>query len=224
MSDGGLSEQLEQLVAKIDGRATDPGARAGSVESDELVDELIYSFVLWEAGTELAEGAMERLGAAFVDANELRVCQPGEIAAVLGVRYPKAMERAERLAAALQGIYDRENVLGLASLREKSKRDARAYLESLAGMPKFVAARLVLLRLEAHAFPVDARLLSMLRKEGVTVGGRGPDEACTRIERAIRAADSRDAYLAFESHCDLTPSAKTKERGRASTRKASSES
>ena len=224
MSDGGLSGQIQQLVAGIGERATDPRALVGCVESDELVDELIYSFVLWEGGTDLADGAMERLGASFVGANELRVCQPGEIAAVLGVRYPKGMERAERLATALQGIYDRENVLGLDSLRDKSKRDARGYLESLSGVPRFVAARLLLLRLDAHAFPLDARLLSMLRREGVTVAGRGPDEACGRVERAVRAVDARDVYLALEYHIGQAGPAKPASRVRASTRRAASES
>ncbi len=202
MSDG-LAEQIDKLVVKIAERAPDPACASSSLAAgDALIDELLYVFLHWEAGSEHATGAMERLASAFVDVNELRVCHPSEVASILGVRYPKGLERSERLAAALRGIYDRENVLGLESLREMSKRDARGYLESLAGVPRFVAARVLLLRLEGHAMPVDARLLAMLRGEKVQVGTNDPDEACGKLERAVRAADARDVYLALEHHCE----------------------
>lgn len=223
MSDGGLGEQIEKLVAGIAQRAADPGYHGPAIPTgDRLVDELIYSFMHWEAGSEHARGAMERLEGTFVDANELRVCHPSEIASLIGVRFPKGLERAERLSAALRGIYDRENVLNLETLREKSKRDARGYLESLAGVPRFVAARIVLLRLEGHAFPVDRRLMAMLKSEGVSVGTTNPDKACGPIERAVRAADARDVYLALEHHCQSM--AATKSGGRKTTREAASES
>ena len=221
MSNDGLAQQIEELVAGISQRADDPGYRGPAVPTgDEIVDELIYSFMHWEAGGEHARGAMERFGGTFVDANELRVCHPSEIASVLGVRFPKGLERAERLAAALRGIYDRENVLALQTLREKSKRDARAYLESLAGVPRFVAARIVLLRLEGHAFPLDRRLMAMLKAEGVAVGTTNPDQACGPIERAVRAVNARDVYLALEHHCQSM--AQTKPGGQAGTRRAAS--
>ena len=154
------------------------------------LEELIYSYVLWEAPASKADAAYRRLTHHIVDLNELRVCRPPEIISVLGKSYPLVEERAMRIKASLQEIYLREFAVTLDKCAALNKRDARKYLDTLDGMPPFVAARVVLLRLGGHAIPVDDKLLSRLVARGVVE----PDYDCAKaegvLERHVKADDA----------------------------------
>ena len=182
------------------GRTDDNGRDLGSRGShgDPLVDELVRAMLQWEASHGQARNAYERLLGTFVDYNELRASLPDHVVEALGPRYPKAAERSERMRMALTAIFEREDALTLAHLRDTPKREARAYVESLDGLPRFAAARVVLLGLGGHAFPVDGRLAGLLRSAGVVEEDADTDKCCLRMERAIRAGDAREAYELLE--------------------------
>ena len=130
--------------------------------ADALLIGLVHGFMHWEATAAQAKMAVKRLDEAFVDANELRIALPHETARALGDRYPLAAERCVRLKATLRDLYRREHGLTLAALIDAPKREARAYLESLEGMPGYVAARLMVFHLGGHATPADWRLVDLL--------------------------------------------------------------
>ena len=90
-----------------------------------------------------------------------------------------------------------------------NKRDARAYLLSLEGVPTFVAARVILLGLGGHAFPVDTRLVKLLAAEDVLEPKLSPETATGRMERMLRAGEATSAYLAIESWADTVPTKRT---------------
>ncbi|MFG0326977.1 MAG: hypothetical protein ACF8SC_06900 [Phycisphaerales bacterium JB037] len=187
--------------------------------SDAVLGELLYAFLLWEAGARTASNALKRLRAEVVDANEFRICTPDEIVAILGPRYPRAKERGERLHACLNAIYEREHSLSLESLHASPKRETRSYLDSLPGVPPFVAARVFLLAIGGHAFPVDQRLAAILA--GLELGEPDMDELqrAAWMERQVRAGESRDLYLALE-HAAESPGVTRKKPAARSTSKA----
>ena len=117
-----------------------------------------------------AQEALAALQDEFVDYNEMRIGMSDELAELLPKRYPLAGERCQRLRAALNTVFQREHRLSLASLAESPKRESRAYLDSLEGITPFVASRVTLLGLGAHAFPVDQRLVAVLAEGGACVG------------------------------------------------------
>ena len=78
-----------------------------------------------------------------------------------------------------------------------SKREARAYLESLDGIPDFVAKRVLLTVLGGHCFPLDERLLGVLQEAGI-LDGESAEDASTKLERAIRAGESTSCFAALE--------------------------
>ena len=90
----------------------------------------------------------------------------------------------------------------LAHLVETPKRDARASLDAIDGMTPFVAARVCLVALGAHAFPLDARLAQRLSKEGVCTSGDDPDAVAGRLARHFRAGQAESAYLLIEAWAD----------------------
>ncbi len=166
---------------------------------DPQLTQLIYSFLLWEGGRRHAEAAAARMREALVDVNDLRVSTSRELVQLLPSRYPRVQERCERLLTVLDAIYQRENRVHLTHLPEMTKRDARAWLDSLPGIPRFVVSRVALLALDAHAFPLDDRLVRWLKKQKILLDGSGADEIASRLERQIRAGDAADIYLSIET-------------------------
>lgn len=179
-----------------------PAAAPPAEGNEPVIDQAVYSFLLWETTSVQAATAMKRLREAFVDLNELRVCFPEEISAVLGERFPKSRERATRLRAALNDIYRREHALSLARLAEIPKREARTYLESLEGVPSFVAARVALVSLGCHAVPVDERLLALLSAERAVEPDLSVEEASSWVERQVRANEAAQTHQLFQSWAD----------------------
>ena len=165
---------------------------------DPIVQELLLSFLAWEAGPARADGALKRLIHAVVDYNELRVCLPDELVAIIGERYPRGLERCARLRSALNDVYRREHAVTLGGLTTMPKLDAWRYLSSLEGVPGFVAARVTLLALGGHAFPLDDRLRAALQEEKAVPPELSVDEAAGWLERQVHAGEALPAYLAVE--------------------------
>ncbi|MCH7961423.1 MAG: hypothetical protein IIC49_03725 [Planctomycetes bacterium] len=199
MSSTEASTRLAGLLSRLTtaGELDPPPVPECGVEP--LLYELLRSFLLWEASPAKAELAIESLLNAVVDCNELRICLPDEVHAMIGPRYPRGLERAMRIRSALNDLFEREHDASLEILTTLSKRDARAYLLSLEGVPPFVASRVVLLGLGAHAFPMDHRLLKPLIAEGVFAAEATPEAAAGWLERNLRAGEVRAAYLAIEA-------------------------
>ncbi len=177
-------------------------APEGELPQRTPLEELIYSFLLWEAPIAKADAAFRRLMNHVVDVNELRVCRPPEIISIIGKTYPLAEERAMRLKASLHEVYLREFAVTLDKCAALSKRDARKYLDTLEGMPPFVSARVILLRLGGHAIPVDNNLLDRLVARGVVE----PDYDCARaegvLERHVKADDGIQVHLTLLNWAD----------------------
>lgn len=200
MSQTDRTQPFATLAETLAGAPTEAGIPAWDSEpwGDPILDELVRSFLIWEAGPKHAASAYKRIRDACVDENELRICLTDEIADLLGARFPKAEIHAERLRLALNDVYSREHGMTLASLTELSKRECKAYFESMISVPGFVRARVLLLALGAHAFPVDSRISSALRDLGFEHDHNDHDAAASQIERAVRASEARAVYLALE--------------------------
>lgn len=190
-----------------------PAATATGVHEgpDALVEELIFSFMLWDATSAQARAAHRRLRESLVDYNELRVCFSDELAAMMGERYPRAEERALRLRATLNDLYKREHGVSLGHLSGAAKRESRTYLESLEGIPQFVAARLVLLHLGGHAIPTDERIFGLLQSEGAAPTDIGPDDLAGWLERHVRAGEGMECHALLQAWSDEGPARKKPE-------------
>jgi endonuclease III len=167
--------------------------RAGDLEpspATDAVGELVFSYLLWDAPASRARAAFKRVMDHCVDYNDLRVTRPEELAALFGKTYPRVAERSRRLLMTLEDIYRREHVVALDSAVEMSKRDGRKYVESLDAIPPFVAARVCLAALGAHAFPVDDALLERLRAEGALSESDDASAVSSSLERAVKAGEA----------------------------------
>lgn len=199
----GLAALLKKLKSKHGEIAPEAPPAAIDEGLDPLVLQLVFAFLLWDATAPQARTLLKRLRENFVDFNELRVALPDEIAAVVGDRYPRCHERSLRLRATLQDIFKREHGLTLTRLADMGKREARAYLDSLEGMPAYVSARVFLLGLGGHAVPVDQRLADLLAAEDVlSEEVTDAETAATWLERQIKAGEGVQAHLLFQAWSD----------------------
>lgn len=198
------SKRLSALLKKL--RAAYPDAAAPQPElidaNDAVLDQLVFSLLLWESSSTQAKAAMRRLREAFVDFNELRVCLADEVVRVMGDRVPLALERSHRLHAALMNIFNRQHECGLTHLLDAGKREAKAYLESVDGLPSFAAARVLLLTLGGHAIPCDERLRDLLAEAGVCDALATPDDAAGWLERHVPADEAQSVYALFQAWSD----------------------
>lgn len=196
-----LAGLLKRLRPKFPSTGPIEPACGGTGECD-IVEHLVYAMVLWEASSGQARAAFKRLRDTTVDLNELRVCVPEEIAGMLGERYPLAAERALRLRSVLHDVFVRQHRLTLALLRTMGKRDARAFLESLDGIPHFAAARVTLLALQGHAVPVDDRLRDLLAASGVVAPGVTAEQAAGWLERHVKGEDLAETCCLLQAWSD----------------------
>ncbi len=173
-----------------------------SCHNDPVLRELVRSYLVWESTTPKAEAALKRIDQAVVDVNELRVCMPAEIAQIMGANYPKAEERATRLRATLNDLYRREHCLKLFHLTEKSRKDARAYLETLAAIPAFVAARVAVMKLGINVVPMDERQLQCLKNARAVATTTDLATAVGMVEKAVKAADMPETAYALQAWSD----------------------
>lgn len=181
---------------------------------DPLVHELILSMLVWNATPSQAAAAMGRLVDSVVDVNELRVCFADDLTALMGPRYPRVEERAERLLRVLNAVFSEEHAMTLEALRDANKRDARAYLDAIDGIVAFAAARVFLLGLGGHAMPMDDRMTEALIERGALPEDTDAAAASSLLERTFRAGEAEAAFRKLESElsqkASRTPSSRRK--------------
>jgi hypothetical protein len=201
------SKKLNALLKKL--RSThgeaiaDPSLEGCPEGADKLLWQLVFSFLAWEASIARAVPATKRLHGSVVDYNELRVCLNDELVRMVGDRYPRALERVTRLRSTLNDLYRREHAVTLKSLPDMPKREARQQLDSLEGLPPFVSARMLLLSLGGHAFPLDHRIHQALLAE--EAAPEDFDEAAAWLERQFRVGEAAPAYMLIEAWMNDRP-------------------
>jgi hypothetical protein len=160
------------------------------------------SFLMWESTQEKAQSAYDRVLESVVDFNDLRVSMPHETVEMIGPRYPLALNRAQRLRAALRNIYLREHAVSLDKPAAAGKRDLKKYVDSLEGMVPYVANRVLLLCFDTHGLPVDEQLRTALIDAEVADASVEVPELASWLASQIRADDSASTHAAFQKWLD----------------------
>jgi len=156
----------------------------------EPIDQLIIGILSICTSTGKAQAAYRKLRQQMVDLNELRVTPPVELAALIGGAVPLALDKAQWIVNALNEIRRRQDTLDLSFLKQRGRREAREYLESLDGVNRSAAAAVVLYSLGGHAIPVDDLTLYVLRKEGIVPPRAEAPQVQGFLERHISAAEA----------------------------------
>lgn len=188
-------------------------------EKTDLITELALACLSQYASENKAQSALTKLRNHFVDFNELRVCRESEVSRILGTTYPKARDTANLLVRSLRAIFDRQDVLNLDVLNTMGKREAKTYLEEFEEIPHYVVARIMLRGLGGHAFPVNEKMLEVLRAEEAV--DEKADEADVQgfMERQIAAKDMLKQYVLLREHADQFEAKRNRTKKRTVTKK-----
>lgn len=211
------SKKLQSLVKRLRSEHAEPAddAFAPPFVPDEfgaVLHQFLYSMLLWDTTSSHAAHAAKRLESAVVDLNELRICFAEELAELLGERYARSKERAQRLKAALTEIYKREHSLSLERVLQMTKRDARVYLETIDGIPLYVAHRVLLICVGGHAVPCDIRLQHLLEDEKAIEPGLSIEEASAWLEHQFKSGEGLGVHFLLQKWSDQNTPSPRKER------------
>ena len=171
-------------------------------EPAEPICQLVIAFLEWNASRGAAAAAYRRVMSKMVDVNDLRVSHPHEVEVMVGSRFPLVEQRVARLHEALNEIFQREQAASLDALAGRSKKDVRAYLDSLPGMPPYVAAQVTLFCFGGHAVPIDDQLADLLRQEEVVDPQADLQEIESFLTHRIKADKAIDAHAALMAWVD----------------------
>jgi len=145
---------------------------------------------------------------------------PHETVEIIGQRYPLALNRAQRLRAAMRDIYLREHAMSLDRQASGGKRDLRKYIESLDGMVPYVAHRVALLCFDTHVMPVDEQLRTALIEAEVADAAIEVPELASWLAVHVKAAEIVAAHAALQTWMDRqSNAAERKSTRRAPTRR-----
>ncbi len=187
-----VKQLFQQMVRKL-GKPELP-------EPTDPIHQLIIAILAENTSDAKAIALFGKICEQMVDLNELRVTPPLELADMIGNAVPQAREKAECIVRVLNEIRARQDTLDLSFLKQRGRREAREYLESLEGAGSAAAASVVVHSLGGHAIPVDYLTVYVLRKEDVVEGSATAAEVQSFLERHVPAADGRMFVTLLNRH------------------------
>ena len=123
----------------------------------------------------------------------------------LGTRYPLALERSQRLKLTLQSIYLEHHAVSLDQLREKGKREAKAFMEDLYGITPYVSARVLQKCFGVHQIPVDDRLVDLMIEAKVFSEVVDSGACSSWLSRQIKSQDGLEVSDGLRAFVDDAP-------------------
>jgi endonuclease III len=169
-------------------------------EPTDPIHQLIVGILSENTAESKATSLFKRICEQMVDLNELRVTPPMELADLIGSSVPQGREKAYRVIRVLNEVRARQDALDLSFLKQRGRREAREYLESLEGVGLYAAASVMVHSLGGHAIPVDFLTIYVLRKEDVVEGSANQAEVQGFLERNVAAADTPSFVALLNRH------------------------
>ncbi len=180
------------------------------VTYEEPVDALVYAIVSTELSESAAQSAMSRLSEHFVDWNDLRISRVEEIAEALGPEIPDARNTASALTAALKAVFGKYNMVSLKALSKMSKRPAKAFLEKIEGVNRFVVDYCMLTSLHGHAIPLTKKMVEYLKTSDLAHAEADEEEIEGFLARQVSSEGAYEFYSLLRRESDARKTAKKK--------------
>ncbi len=167
--------------------------RVPAPQAGDAITQLVLGILTRDTPESKAVDALERLKLLVVDFNELRVIPPIELAEHLG-DFNDARLKAEDIGRALNSIFAREHLVTLDHLVGASQRDVATYFARVEGLEPYTIARVRLLGLQQHAFPLDEAMWAYAKQVKI-INPKSPlDEAQQFLERHVPADQTAEAF------------------------------
>ena len=165
----------------------------------EPLDALIWALLAEDCPDAKAEKGLDALHDVFVDYNELRAAGQVELQELLGARYPRVAERADRLHHVLNAVFLEETALSLATFGDKGKKEQRQYLRSLGGVTPFVEGYVMLYAADASALPMDEAMAGYLADAGAVDAAADVADVQRFCEQHVKADECHAFFQALRA-------------------------
>ena len=169
--------------------------KSAAIEEVDRVTLLVLAVLEEDSTPDQAAKALEAMNREFVDFNEARVSPHKEIAETVAPYVPDPREKADRLTAALNAIFERQYAISMDYMEEMTKRDLRRHLGEI-GLTPYASARVVL-AFDGHAVPVDESLVASLDMEDCIHTESEIGDVQDFLERIVPQKNAIAAHLFF---------------------------
>lgn len=189
------AENLKSFVKKVlkESKKTEGESNAGQIDPKRAIVRAVLTYDTTEAR---ADEAMVVIDREFCDLNELRVATELELQDMLGVKYPGIEQRALKLVAILNAVFEKEGTLSFERVKALPKKEVRQYLRDLPEMTPYIEAYAMLHGFDAPAVPVDAELVSLLADAEACAEDATPEDVQKSLENLLKAEEMGDFHAA----------------------------
>ena len=202
------SKDYAEKIKKLHRSLKRSAKKVTPVSYDDPVEAVIYGILSERVSERQAQAAWKRSKKHFVDLNDLRVARPDEIYDLFGKETDDIREIGLVLAKVLFSVFDKHHEMTLSSLRDMGKRQARQELEELNGISSFALGYCMLMGLDAHAIPVNERMVLYLQAHELV----DPKADVSAIEgflgKQISAKDTMEFFALLRQESDSLPLSK----------------
>jgi endonuclease III len=172
------------------------------VAYEEPVDSLVYAIVSEHISEAAAESAIKKFADYFVDLNDLRVSRAEEVVELLGGDTSVTRHIAVPLAKALSAVFTKYHAVSLKALKKTGKRPARKTLEKMDGVSRFAVNYCMLTSLQAHAVPLNQKMIDYLRSEHLVHPEAAEEEIEGFLTRLVPAEEAYQFYSLLRRQCE----------------------
>jgi endonuclease III len=173
--------------------------KPGPLPAGDPVTQLILGILSRDTPESKASEGLDRLRAAVVDYNELRVVPPIELAELIS-DFPDARLKCEDISRALNAIFAQEHAVSLDRLSGLPRKEVIAYLSKIDGLEAYTRARIRLLGFQQHAIPLDEAMWATARRDEIVSSKCPLEEAQQFLERQIAEEDAREFVALFKKY------------------------
>lgn len=179
-----MSSALKQrVIAKLCGKAK----KADDPKDLSVLERMVYAVLREGTSREDADHAFQSLLKAFFDLNEVRVSAAREVARAIR-HLPDNMDRAERIIAILQEVFETTYSYDLEGLHKKGLKQAQKMLERYRGSSAFLVSYVLRHSMDGHAVPIDESMLRCLKRLTLVDEGVDADTAQGSLESMVPKA------------------------------------
>lgn len=201
-----LIAQLRKDGAKSAATTTEPTIPA------DATHVLLLGIFCNYAPESKAVSALDKLMAAMVDLNDLRVTPVSEIVEIVGVGLPSCRPAAEEVSQVLASIFNRIHDLDLGFLRGLGKKSAAAFINALDGLSGHAAAFFKQRHLGMHVIPLDVNMFAFLHKGEFITEKTEIAEAQRFCASLVKERDGLSFYSLFKRYAATHSPPKSKQK------------
>lgn len=184
------NENLKSFVRKVLKES-----KKAEIEQIDSLRAVVRAALTYDLSEAKADEAMAVIDREFVDINELRVATELELQDMLGEKYPDIAQRAMKMVAILNAMFEKEGTLTLERLKTLGKKEVRQYLRELPEMTPYIEAYVMLHAFDYAAVPVDGELMSMVIDADAADEESAVEEVQRSLENILKAEEVPDFHV-----------------------------